>query len=43
LLSIVATVKHFHGELRSCKDKFTILSDYRNLQYFMITWRLCER
>jgi hypothetical protein len=43
LLSIVATVKHFRGELRSCKDKFTILSDHRNLQYFMTTRRLCER
>jgi hypothetical protein len=43
LLSIISTVKHFRGELRSCKDKFTILSDHRNLQYFMTTRRLSER
>jgi hypothetical protein len=42
LLSIVVTVKHCCRKLRSCKDKFSILSDYRNLQYFMMTWRLCE-
>ncbi|CCE31947.1 uncharacterized protein CPUR_05804 [Claviceps purpurea 20.1] len=43
LLSIISTVKHFRGELRSCQKTFTILSDHRNLQYFMTTRMLSER
>ncbi|CCE29272.1 uncharacterized protein CPUR_02965 [Claviceps purpurea 20.1] len=43
LLSIISTIKHFRGELRSCRKKFTILSDHRNLQYFMTTRMLSER
>ncbi|CCE34913.1 uncharacterized protein CPUR_08852 [Claviceps purpurea 20.1] len=43
LLSIISTIKHFRGELRSCRKTFTILSDHRNLQYFMTTRMLSER
>jgi hypothetical protein len=43
LLAIVATVKDLYGELRSCKNKFTILSHYYNFQYYMTPRRLCER
>ncbi|CCE31587.1 uncharacterized protein CPUR_05440 [Claviceps purpurea 20.1] len=43
LLSIISTIKHFRGELRSCRRTFTILSDHRNLQYFMTTRMLSER
>ena len=43
LLSIVSTIRHFRGELRSCQDQFTILSDHRNLQYFMTSRVLSER
>ena len=43
MLSIVATMRHFRGELRSVSKPFTILSDHRNLQYFMTTRQLSER
>ncbi|KAI0996458.1 hypothetical protein K3495_g11723 [Podosphaera aphanis] len=43
LLSILATMRHFRGELRSVTKPFTVLSDHRNLQYFMTTRQLSER
>ena len=43
LLAILATIKHFRGELRSVSRPFTILSDHRNLCYFMSTRKLSER
>lgn len=43
LLSIVSAMRHFRGELRSVESLFTVLSDHRNLQYFMTTRQLSER
>ncbi|KAM4065547.1 reverse transcriptase (RNA-dependent DNA polymerase) [Hirsutella rhossiliensis] len=42
LLAIVAAMEHFSGELRSV-DKFIVVSDHKNLQYFMTNRRLSER
>ncbi|KJZ76224.1 hypothetical protein HIM_04306 [Hirsutella minnesotensis 3608] len=42
LLAIVAAMEHFSGELRSV-DKFIVISDHKNLQYFMTNRRLSER
>lgn len=42
LLAITASMKHFQGELRSVSN-FTVLSDHRNLQYFMTCRHLSER
>ncbi|CCE32460.1 uncharacterized protein CPUR_06320 [Claviceps purpurea 20.1] len=39
----ISTIKHFRVELRSCRKTFTVLSDHRNLQYFMVTRMLSER
>ncbi|KAI0991924.1 hypothetical protein K3495_g16263 [Podosphaera aphanis] len=36
-------MRHFRGELRSVTKPFTVLSDHRNLQYFMTTRQLSER
>lgn len=43
LLAVVSAVKLWRGELVGLRDQFTILSDHRNLQYFMTTRRLSER
>ncbi|KAI1006047.1 hypothetical protein K3495_g2170 [Podosphaera aphanis] len=43
LLSIVATMRHFRGELRSVERPFIVFSDHRNLRYFMTTRQLSER
>lgn len=43
LLSIVATMRYFRGELRSVSKPFIILTDNRNLQHFMIMRQLLER
>lgn len=43
LLAIVATMKHFSGELRSLEQPFTVLSDHKNLSYFMTKRQLTER
>ncbi|KAI0996107.1 hypothetical protein K3495_g12074 [Podosphaera aphanis] len=43
LLSIISAVKEWRGELMGLKDQFTILSDHKNLQYFMSTRKLSER
>ena len=43
LLSIVATLRHFRGELRSVERPFIAFSDHRNLRYFMTTRQLLER
>ncbi|KAM4063961.1 reverse transcriptase (RNA-dependent DNA polymerase) [Hirsutella rhossiliensis] len=42
LLAIVAAMEHFSGELRSV-DKFIVVSDHKNLQYFATNRRLSER
>ena len=43
LLSIIATIRHFRGELKSLGRPFVVLSDHRNLRYFMKTRQLSER
>ncbi|KAI0991680.1 hypothetical protein K3495_g16507, partial [Podosphaera aphanis] len=43
LLAILSTIKHFRGELRSVSTSFLVLSDHRNLRYFMSTRQLSER
>ncbi|KAI0996563.1 hypothetical protein K3495_g11619 [Podosphaera aphanis] len=43
LLSIISAVKEWRGELMGLKDHFVILSDHKNLQYFMSTRKLSER
>ena len=42
LLSIISTIRHFRGELRSLDKPFTVLSDHKNLGYFMTTKQLSE-
>lgn len=34
LLTIVVTMRHFDGELRSVESSFTVISDHQNLRYF---------
>lgn len=43
LLSIVRSLEEWRGELMGVAKPFTILSDHRNLQYFMTTRKLSER
>ncbi|KAI0999173.1 hypothetical protein K3495_g9023 [Podosphaera aphanis] len=43
LLAILSTIKHFRGKLRSVSTPFIVLSDHRNLRYFMSTRQLSER
>ncbi|KAI0998743.1 hypothetical protein K3495_g9455 [Podosphaera aphanis] len=40
--SIIATMQHFRGKLRNVSKPFIVLSDHRNLQYFMTTCQLSE-
>lgn len=43
LLAIIAVIKHFRNELQSVIKIFIVLSDYRNLQYFISNRQLSER
>ncbi|KAI1006812.1 hypothetical protein K3495_g1414 [Podosphaera aphanis] len=43
LLSIIATMRHFSGELRSVERPLIVFSDHRNLRYFMKTRQISER
>ncbi|KAI0995327.1 hypothetical protein K3495_g12855 [Podosphaera aphanis] len=42
MLAIIRCLEQWDAELRSC-SKFTILTDHRNLQYFMTRQKLSER
>lgn len=43
LLAIVAAMVHFRGEFPSVANKFSVLSDHKNLRHFMTTQRRTER
>ncbi|KAI0991434.1 hypothetical protein K3495_g16753, partial [Podosphaera aphanis] len=43
LLAVVSALEDWRGELMGLKDPFTVLSDHKNLQYFMTTRKLSER
>jgi hypothetical protein len=43
LLAVIESVKHWRGELRSLGKPFKILTDHKNLRYFMTTQSLSER
>ena len=43
LLAIVKSIEHWRGELRSVASPFKILTDHKNLCYFMTSQRLTER
>jgi hypothetical protein len=43
LLAIIRAIKEWKGELIKVKDPFIVLSDHKNLQYFMTTRKLSER
>lgn len=43
ILSVIATMRHFRGELRSVDKPFIVLSDHCNPQHFMTTRQLSER
>ena len=43
LLAVISALKEWRGELTGLKYQFVILSDHKNLQYFMTTRRLSER
>jgi hypothetical protein len=43
LLAIVRAMEEWRKELIEVKDPFVVLSDHKNLQYFMITRKLSER
>ncbi|KAI0994483.1 hypothetical protein K3495_g13700 [Podosphaera aphanis] len=43
LLAVVSALKQWRGELIGLKYPFTVLSDHKNLQYFMASKKLSER
>ena len=43
MLAIIRAIEEWRGKLKSIKDPFTVLTDYKNLQYFMTARRLSER
>jgi hypothetical protein len=43
LLAIVRAMEEWKGELIEVKNPFVVLSDHKNLQYFIITRKLSER
>jgi hypothetical protein len=43
LLAIVPAMEEWRGELIGVENPFVVLSDHKNLQYFMITRKLSER
>jgi hypothetical protein len=43
LLAIVRAMEEWREELIEMKDPFIVLSDHKNLQYFMTTRKLSER
>jgi hypothetical protein len=43
LLAIVRAMEEWRGKLIEVNDLFVVLSDYKNLQYFMIIRKLSER
>jgi hypothetical protein len=43
LLAIIRAIKEWRGELIGVKDPFVVLSDHKNLQYFMTIRKLSER
>jgi hypothetical protein len=43
LLAIVRAMEEWRGELIGMKNPFIVLSDHKNLQYFMTTRKLSER
>jgi hypothetical protein len=43
LLAIVRAMEEWREELIGVKDPFVVLSDHKNLQYFMTTRKLSER
>jgi hypothetical protein len=43
LLAVVQSIKHWRGELRSVDKPFKILTDHKNLRYFMTAQSLSER
>jgi hypothetical protein len=43
LLAIVRAMEEWRGELIRVKDPFVVLSDHKNLQYFMTIRKLSER
>jgi hypothetical protein len=43
LLAIVRAMEEWREKLIGIKDLFVVLSDHKNLQYFMITRKLSEK
>ena len=43
LLAIIRCLEQWDAELRSCQNGFTVLTDHRNLEYFMSKRPLSER
>ena len=43
MLAIIRAMEEWRGKLRSVKEPFIVLTDYKNLQYFLIAKRLTER
>jgi transposase InsO family protein len=43
MLAVILCLKQWDAELRSTKAPFTVLTDHKNLQYFMDKQRLTER
>jgi hypothetical protein len=43
LLAVVKSIEHWRGELRSVAAPFKVLTDHKNLRYFMTAQRLSER
>ncbi|KAI0991746.1 hypothetical protein K3495_g16441, partial [Podosphaera aphanis] len=43
LLAVVSALEEWRGELMGLKDPFLVLSDHKNLEYFMTTKKLSER
>jgi transposase InsO family protein len=43
LLAIISSLKAWSAELRSVRKPFTILTDHKNLEYFMTTREVTER
>jgi hypothetical protein len=43
LLAIIRAMEEWKGELIGVKDPFVVLSDHKNLQYFMTTRKLSEK
>lgn len=43
LLAVISASEEWRSELAGLKNKFTLLSDHKNLQHFMTTRKLSER